>query len=67
MEKNLRSLIENVDELASETNKFLNYHKQLQRQNHLKQQYLQKRVRSGINFNESNITCIDKFFTILGS
>ena len=45
LEKNLRSLIENVDELGSETNKFLNHHKQLQKQNHLKQQYLQKRVR----------------------
>ena len=44
LEKNVRSLIENVDELASETNKYLNYHKQLQKQNHLKQQHLQKRV-----------------------
>lgn len=43
LEKNLRSLIDNVDELAADTNKFLNYHKQLQKQNHLKQQYLQKR------------------------
>lgn len=43
LEKVMRSLIENVDELASETNKYLNYHKQLQKQNHLKQQYLQKR------------------------
>lgn len=43
LEKNLRSLIENVDELASETTKYLNYHKQLQKQNHLKQQHLQKR------------------------
>lgn len=43
LEKNLRSLIENVDELGSETTKFLNYHKQLQKQNHSKQQYLQKR------------------------
>ena len=39
----MRSLIENVDELSGETNKYLNYHKQLQKQNHLKQQYLQKR------------------------
>ena len=44
LEKVMRSLIENVDELASETNKFLNYHKQVQKQNHLKQQHLQKRV-----------------------
>lgn len=44
LEKNIRSLIENVDELGSEMTKFLNYHKQLQKQNHLKQTYLQKRV-----------------------
>jgi hypothetical protein len=44
LEKNLRSLIDNVDELCMETNKFLNYHKQLQKQNHLKQQHIQKRV-----------------------
>jgi translation initiation factor 3 subunit H len=43
LEKNLRSLIENVDELGGETTKFLNYHKQLQKQNHSKQQYMQKR------------------------
>jgi len=43
LEKNIRSLIENVDELGSEMTKFLNYHKQLQKQNHLKQTYLQKR------------------------
>lgn len=43
LEKVMRSLIENVDELSGETNKYLNYHKQLQKQNHLKQQYLQKR------------------------
>jgi translation initiation factor 3 subunit H len=43
LEKNLRSLIENVDELCLETTKFLNYHKQLQKQNHLKQQYQTKR------------------------
>jgi len=43
LEKNLRSLIENVDELCMETTKFLNYHKQLQKQNHLKQQYQTKR------------------------
>ena len=45
MEKNIRSLIDNVDELGSEMNKFLNHHKQLQKQNHLKQTYLQKRVK----------------------
>lgn len=43
LEKNIRSLIENVDELSGETTKFLNYHKQLQKQNHAKQLYLQKR------------------------
>lgn len=43
LEKTMRSLIENTDELAGETNKYLMYHKQLQKQNHLKQQYLQKR------------------------
>ncbi len=43
LEKNIRSLIENVDELTGETTKFLNYHKQLQKQNHAKQLYLQKR------------------------
>lgn len=43
LEKVMRSLIDNVDELSGETNKYLNYHKQLQKQNHLKQQYLQKR------------------------
>jgi hypothetical protein len=45
LEKNIRSLIENIDELGTETTKFLNYHKQLQKQNHLKQQYIQKRVK----------------------
>ena len=39
----MRSLIENVDELSAESTKYLNYHKQLQKQNHSKQQYLQKR------------------------
>ena len=43
LEKSMRSLIENTDELAAETNKYLNYHKQLQKQNHQKQLYLQKR------------------------
>ena len=43
LEKNIRSLIENVDELSLESTKFLNYHKQLQKQNHAKQLYLQKR------------------------
>jgi translation initiation factor 3 subunit H len=43
LEKVMRSMIENTDELAAETNKYLNYHKQLQKQNHLKQQYLQKK------------------------
>jgi len=43
LEKNIRSLIENVDELGTEMTKFLNHHKQLQKQNHLKQTYLQKR------------------------
>lgn len=43
LEKNIKSLIENVDELSAETNKYLNYQKLLQRQNHLKQQHLQKR------------------------
>ena len=43
LEKNLRFLIENVDELTGETTKYLNYHKQLQKQNHAKQLYLQKR------------------------
>lgn len=43
LEKNVRSLIENVDELSSETTKFLNYNKQLQKQNHAKQLYLSKR------------------------
>ena len=44
LEKNIRSLIENVDELTAETNKFINYHKQLQKANHQKQQLIQKRV-----------------------
>jgi len=43
LEKNIRSLIDNIDELGLETTKTLNYYKQLQKQNHLKAQYMQKR------------------------
>ena len=50
LEKNIRSLIENVDELTAETNKFINYHKQLQKANHQKQQLIQKRVSPFVLF-----------------
>jgi hypothetical protein len=66
LEKNIRSLIENVDELGSETTKFLNYHKQLQKQNHLKQTYLQKRVRLLVSFWKNKFITLKKL-TITGS
>lgn len=44
LEKYIKNLIENVDELCAETNKFINHHKQLQKLNHFKTQHIQKRV-----------------------
>ncbi|KAH3698384.1 hypothetical protein DPMN_085904 [Dreissena polymorpha] len=44
LEKNLRLLMESVDEVAMDANKFVNFQRQLQKQNMLKQQHIQKRV-----------------------
>ncbi|KAL4235568.1 Eukaryotic translation initiation factor 3 subunit H [Mactra antiquata] len=43
LEKNLRLLMESVDEVAIDANKFVNYQRQYQKQNLAKTQYLQKR------------------------
>jgi len=44
LEKNLRLLMDSVDDLSQETNKFFNYQRSLAKQQQSKQQYLQKRV-----------------------
>ena len=51
LEKNLRQLMECVDDVAMDTNKYLNFQRQNFRQTQAKQQYLQKRVSI---FNDSN-------------
>jgi len=43
LEKNMRQLMECVDDVAMDTNKYLNYMRQNFRQTQAKQQYLQKR------------------------
>ncbi|XP_013405028.1 eukaryotic translation initiation factor 3 subunit H [Lingula anatina] len=43
LEKNVRQLMENVDELVQDTNKYINYQRQSAKQQQAKQQYLQKR------------------------
>ncbi|XP_014774639.1 eukaryotic translation initiation factor 3 subunit H [Octopus bimaculoides] len=43
LEKNLRQLIECVDDVAADTNKYLTFQKHFQRQQQAKQQYLHKR------------------------
>ncbi|KAK3590405.1 hypothetical protein CHS0354_008757 [Potamilus streckersoni] len=43
LEKNLRLLMECVDEISMDANKFLNFQRQFQKQQQSKQQYLQKR------------------------
>ena len=43
LEKNLRLLMDSVDDLSQETNKFFNYQRSLAKQQQAKQQYLQKR------------------------
>lgn len=45
LEKNTRLLMDCVDDLTQETNKFFNYQRQLAKQQQAKQQFLQKRVR----------------------
>ena len=44
LEKNLRQLMECVDDVAMDTNKYLNFQRQNFRQTQAKQQYLLKRV-----------------------
>jgi hypothetical protein len=44
LEKNLRQLMECVDDVAMDTNKYLNFQRQNFRQQQAKQQYLLKRV-----------------------
>ena len=44
LEKNIKSLIDNVDELSAETTKYLNNFKAMQKANHQKQLAMQKRV-----------------------
>jgi len=46
LEKNLRLMMDAVDDLSQETNKFFNYQRSLAKQQQAKQQYLQKRVNS---------------------
>ncbi|XP_052243304.1 eukaryotic translation initiation factor 3 subunit H-like [Dreissena polymorpha] len=48
LEKNLRLLMESVDEVAMDANKFVNFQRQLQKQNMLKQQHIQKRQQENI-------------------
>ena len=45
LEKNLRLLMESVDEVSMDANKFVNYLRQFQKQNLAKQDYQRKRVR----------------------
>lgn len=45
LEKNLRQLIECVDDVAADTNKYLTFQKLYQRQQQSKQQHIHKRVR----------------------
>jgi len=44
LEKNMRLLMESVDEVAMDANKYVNFQRQQQKQNLMKQQYLTKRV-----------------------
>ena len=50
LEKNLRLLMDSVDDLSQETNKFFNYQRSLAKQQQAKQQYLQKRVNDQFGF-----------------
>ena len=45
LEKNLRLLMESVDEVSMDANKFVNYLRQYQKQQQAKQDYQRKRVR----------------------
>ena len=49
LEKNLRLLMDSVDDLSQETNKFFNYQRSLAKQQQAKQQYQQKRVNSWLS------------------
>lgn len=44
LEKNLRQLMECVDDVAMDTNKYLNFQRNNFKQQQMKQQYLMKRV-----------------------
>ena len=44
LEKNVKSLMESVDEMSQDANKFFNYQRQLIRQQQAKQQFTAKRV-----------------------
>ena len=50
LEKNLRLLMESVDEVSMDANKFVNYLRQYQKQQQAKQDYQRKRVRSHVLF-----------------
>ena len=52
LEKNLRQLMVCVDDVAMDSNRFLNHQRQYQKQQIQKQQYIQKRV--GQNFSLSH-------------
>ncbi|XP_064484357.1 eukaryotic translation initiation factor 3 subunit H-like [Ornithodoros turicata] len=53
LEKNLQAMMECTDSVNQETNKFINYQRQVMRQQQQKQQYLQKR-------NQENQARVDK-------
>lgn len=50
LEKHLRSLTDNVDELLQDTNKFNIYQRQVVKQQQEKQKYVQKRVSYIVQF-----------------
>ena len=62
LEKNLRLLMECVDDLSQDANKYFNYQRQVSKQNQAKMQYMQKRVSSYLisycNFSVEMIICM---------
>ena len=48
LEKNLRLLMECVDEMSQDANRYFSFQRQLAKQNQAKTQYQQKRVRTDI-------------------
>ena len=51
LEKNLKLMMESVDDLVQDTNKFNNYQRQAGKQELNKKQYLQKRVNATFRCN----------------